>query len=63
MPFSVKSIERSVTDLIDQRNNLPDFSEGYNKWRQAWDEGKAGFWTSNVKEAIVGMDSVMRQNQ
>ena len=56
-------ISESVTSLVGQNNNLSDFSEGYNNWKEAWDSGKGGYWTVDLKDAIEGMDSVMRQNK
>lgn len=63
LPFSEKTISTSVTELVGQTNNLPDFSEGYNQWKVAWESGKGGYWTIDLKEAIEGMDSVMRQKK
>ncbi|WP_081162548.1 hypothetical protein [Niastella populi] len=63
LPFSQNTISKSVTRLVEQNNNLPDFSEGYNQWKEAWDSGKGGYWTVDLKDAIEGMDSVMRQNK
>ena len=63
LPFSQKSIEKSVTKLVGQKDRLPDFSEGYSQWKEAWDNGKGGYWTVKIKEAIEGVDSIMRQNK
>lgn len=63
LPFSAKTISKSVTSIVGQNNNLPDFSEGYNNWKEAWDSGKGGYWTVDLKDAIEVMDSVMRQNK
>lgn len=63
LPFSEKIISKSVTKLVEENKNLPDFSEGYNQWKEAWDNGKGGYWTVDLKEAIDGMDSVMRQKK
>ena len=63
LPFSQKSIEKSVTKLVGQKDKLPDFSEGYGQWKEAWDNGKGGYWTVNLQEAIEGVDSVMRQKK
>lgn len=60
LPFSEKSISKSVTKLVGQNNNLPDFSEGYNRWKEAWDSGKGGYWTIDLKEAIDGVDKAMQ---
>ena len=62
LPFSEKAISRSATRLAGQIDNLPDFSEGYSQWKKAWDDGKAGYWIVDLKDAIEGMESVMRQN-
>ncbi|MES2516427.1 MAG: hypothetical protein V4580_19905 [Bacteroidota bacterium] len=62
LPFSQKSIELSLTELIDSIKNVPDFSEGYKQWRQGFDAGKAGYWTVELKEAIEGMHQAMKQN-
>ena len=33
LPYSEIAISKSVTSLVGQNENLPDFSEGYNQWR------------------------------
>jgi hypothetical protein len=63
LPFSEKAILKSVTKLVGQNNNLQDFSEGYNQWKEAWDKGKGGYWMVDLKEAVEGMDSVMQQKK
>jgi hypothetical protein len=63
LPFSEKAISKSVTRLIGHNNNLSDFSEGYNRWKEAWDKGKGGYWTVDLKDAIEGLDNVMRQKK
>ena len=60
LPFSEKSILNSVTELVGQNDNLPNFSDGYNQWREAWDSGKGGYWTIDLKEAIDGVDKAMQ---
>ena len=60
LPFSEKSISKSVTKLVGQNNDLPDFSEGYNQWKEAWDTGQGGYWTVDLKEAIDGIDKAMQ---
>jgi len=63
LPFSEKAISKSVTKLVGQINNLPDFSDGYNQWKEAWDNGKGGYWTIELKEAIDGVDKVSQQQK
>ena len=60
LPFSEKAISKSVTELVGQNNNLPEFADGYNQWKEAWDSGKGGYWTVALKEAIDGVDKAMQ---
>lgn len=60
LPFSENAISKSVIKLVGQNDNLPDFSEGYNQWKEAWDSGKGGYWTVDLKEAIDGVDKAMQ---
>lgn len=61
MPFSEDAISKSVTSLIGQINDLPDFSEGYNLWKAAYKKGKAGYFTIELKDAIEGIAKTMNQ--
>ena len=63
LPFSEKTISRCVTYLLGQNATIPDFHEGYTHWKEAWNNGKGGYWTIDLKEAINGMDSVMREKK
>jgi hypothetical protein len=63
LPFSEKAIAKSVTELVGQNDELPDFSEGYTQWREAWDAGKAGYWTVDLKEAVEGIDKTMQPKE
>lgn len=60
LPFSEGAISKSVTKLVGQNDNLPDFSKGYNEWKEAWDNGKGGYFTIDLKEAIDGVDKAMQ---
>ena len=61
LPFSKESILKSLTDLDSSDNNLPDFEEGYNEWKQAFDSGKGGIFTIEVKEAVEYVEQIMNQ--
>ena len=63
LPYSEIAISKSVTSLVGQNENLPDFSEGYNQWKEAWDNGKAGYWTIELKEAIDGIDKALQSKK
>jgi hypothetical protein len=63
MPYGSASLAACVTALEPEKASLPDFMEGYSQWKQAFDAGKAGYWTVGVKEAIEGIAGAMQGNR
>ena len=51
MPFATEALDNSVTKLL-RTEEVPDYKEGYERWRRAWDAGKAEFSTTTVMEAV-----------
>jgi hypothetical protein len=45
MPFLEAAIENSGLKLLKEKVDLPDFEEGYQIWRKAFDAGEAGGWS------------------
>lgn len=52
LPFRRAALQRSVTRLIQKSSTVPDFKEGYDTWRQAYDEGKAGAFDTDVAATL-----------
>lgn len=63
LPFSSEAIEASVTSFVLHLDALPDFEEGYQQWKQAFDAGRAGFWKMPVREALDLIDTVMNNQK
>lgn len=63
MPFAESAVERSVTTLERESGSVPDFGEGYQQWRQAFDAGKAGIFTITVAEAFDAVTSIARDHK
>jgi hypothetical protein len=61
LPFSKDAIDKSVTKLIGATRQLPDYKEGYDEWRTAFDNGKAGIFSIAVKESIDVMEKTLNQ--
>ena len=55
------ALRKSATKLESTAAALPDFEDGYQEWRSAFDQGRAGVWTASVPEAITGMESALNQ--
>ena len=51
MPFSKAAIDESVIEL-EGHTEIPDYSEGYNIWKESYDKGEAGVYSISVSEAV-----------
>lgn len=60
LPISAAALESSLTAFIMHLDKLPEFSEGYDQWKQAFDSGKAGYWKLPVSEAINAIDVMIQ---
>lgn len=61
LPFSKEAIDKSVTKLIGTTKKIPDYKDGYDEWRTAFDNGKAGVFSITVKESIDVMEKTLDQ--
>ncbi|POY36967.1 hypothetical protein C3K47_07850 [Solitalea longa] len=61
LPFSKEAIDKSVTKLIGTTKKLPDYKDGYDEWRTAFDKGKAGVFSITVMESIDVMEKTLNQ--
>jgi len=52
LPMSEEAVDQSVVNLIDENAELPDYVEGYNVWRHAFDKQEAGIFTLTVAECL-----------
>ena len=62
LPFASGAMDRSVLEQVDARP-VPDFREGYDTWRAAFDDGKAGIFTITVKEALDVMERTLNEGR
>lgn len=63
LPFAESAIEKSVVSLEQESGPIPDFSEGYRLWREAFDAGKGGVFTISAAEAFEAVTSIARQTK
>jgi hypothetical protein len=61
MPDSAQALQKCLINLESIAPTLPDFEDGYNEWRAAFDLHKAGVWTAPVAEAIAAVESGLNQ--
>lgn len=62
LPVSQKTLELSVTKLAGRSDPNPMYLPGYRMWRQAFDAGHAGIYTSAIAE-ILDLTETMLQKQ
>ncbi|WP_299124397.1 hypothetical protein [uncultured Winogradskyella sp.] len=61
LPFDKEAIIKSLTELESTTDELPDFMDGYLQWKEAFDSGKGGVFTIEVKEAVDFVDQSMNR--
>jgi hypothetical protein len=60
MPFLKESIDASALRVV-RTGEVPDYKEGYEEWRQAWDAAKAGFYTITLAQALEATEEALRK--
>src|SRR5688572_6513219 len=63
LPFAEIAIEKSVIALERESGPVPDFSEGYRMWREAFDAGKGGVFSISVSDAFETVTGVIRDHK
>ncbi len=58
MPFVADTVRKCVTELV-RYTEIPDFSEGYQCWKEAYEKGDAGFFTITVAESVEFMEETL----
>ena len=59
MPLVESAIAGSVIELSDETPDLLSYEEGYQDWREAFDEGRGGIWILPVSECIAAMETAI----
>lgn len=60
-PVSEETLQKSLTTLAGRREILPDYREGYEVWKEAFDAGKAGIFTISVAEIVDVVERAANQ--
>ena len=62
LPCSEEAVQESVSHILSTSSTLPDFDEGYQEWREAFDAGRAGIWGIPVSKMVDAMETVLNQS-
>jgi hypothetical protein len=60
-PFSIEALKGSVSNLKYNHVELPDYIEGYQEWKDAFDKGKAGVYAVTVAECVELIEQTINQ--
>ena len=63
LPLSKDAVLKSVTTLVSENNELPDFMEGYKNWKNAFDNNTGGIFSISVKEAVQYVEETMSNSK
>ena len=60
MPFARRALDASVTKRVATGQPLPDYSDGYEEWREAYIDKKAGIYVIAVAKAVAVAEKTFR---
>jgi hypothetical protein len=60
MPFARKALDDSVTKKVASNRPLPNFREGYEEWKEAYTQKKAGMYIVGVARAVSVAEKTYR---
>ena len=59
LPLSENAVLMCITTLISENNKLPDFEDGYNSWKTAFDNNKGGIFNIEVGEVVKYVEQTL----
>ena len=60
-PVSEETLKKSLTKLNGKRQSNPDYQEGYQTWKSAFDKGEAGIFTIDVAEIVGAVEQAINK--
>lgn len=62
VPVSRDALERSGISLESEFSEIPEFAEGYEIWRTAFEDGTAGVFSIPAAEIVAVMETTIRDD-
>jgi hypothetical protein len=63
LPLNRQALEKSGLKIKKEQGEIPSFTQGYQQWRQAFDQGKAGVFSIPVSEAVNYIEQAMNNQE
>jgi hypothetical protein len=61
LPFSEEALNRSAVKIVKEKVDLPDFRNGYQQWRDAFDAGRANIYTITLAQTVKLVETMLNQ--
>lgn len=61
-PVDETTLNLSLTKLTGETQNLPDISEGYDVWKEAFDAGEGGVFNISISQIIQYIEEIVQEN-
>jgi len=62
MPFSEDAVAQSAVKMIRKVTKLPEFEEGYDVWKESFDEGEAGVFTTSLAQGLDYLEKSINED-
>ena len=62
-PVDQETLDKSVTKLVRTDAAIPDISQGYEAWREPFEQGHAGVFNISVAEIISLIEQTVERSQ
>jgi len=59
LPFSWQAMDSSVTSLLTKQTELPEYLNGYLKWKEAYDRNEGSYWKVSAIHVLDQMNKIM----
>ena len=61
LPIAESALQESVTQCVGRTDELPDYTEGYEIWREAFSKGEGGYFAIPVAECVEYTEQILNQ--
>ncbi len=58
-PVDEETLTNSITNLVSENSPMPNISNGYSSWRNAFDKGEAGVFNIPVKKIVQYIEEII----
>lgn len=59
LPFAESALTKSAVKMLKENASLPDYRQGYDLWREAFDQNRAGIYTTSIADAVETMEATL----